>query len=643
MFRARFLGWWLVAATLLVYLPATRNGFVNLDDKDYVTENPVVQRGVTWSGIKWAFGAWHASNWHPVTWLSHMVDCGIFGLNPAGHHLINLLLHAVNAGLLFGLWLRLTGAKWASATVAAFFAWHPLHVESVAWIAERKDVLSTFFALLTLLTYVHGVRATGATGRLAGTRAYWLALIFFALGLMAKPMLVTLPFVMLLLDWWPLQRDRPAGWLLVEKWPFLLLAAAGCVITVLAQRAEAMAPLAKFSLGLRLENVVTAYATYLYLALWPARLAVFYPLIQPSWPVVVLAAGLLLGITGLVWRRAAAQPYLAVGWLWYLGTLVPVIGLVQVGDQAMADRYTYFPLIGIFLGCVWALADGGKRFPGARCSLGAVAILALGICVAMTERQLGYWRDSETLFRRDLAVARDSGAARLNLGEALQEDHRLAEALVEYQRALVLDPRRHEVYHNIGRILSDEGKPEAALEYCRRAVELDKNSAESRIGLGVVLGDLGRYEEAVSEFTAAAGLDAGSAAPHFQMGRALLRLGRDAEAVGQFEAALRREPDNLGMLLYTARVLAADRNAAGRNGREAFELAQRAAQLAGGQAVVLDTLAMACAETGRFDEAVRRARQALAAARAGGDREDAPDIEQRLELYEQRQPFRMAF
>ena len=643
MFRARFLGWWLVLATLLVYLPAARNGFVNLDDKDYVTENLVVQQGVTWPGIRWAFGTWHASNWHPVTWLSHMVDCGLFGLNPAGHHLVNLLIHAANAGLLFGLWLRLTGAKWASATVAALFAWHPLHVESVAWIAERKDVLSTCFALLTLLTYVDAVRAAGATGRLASTGAYWLAVIFLALGLMAKPMLVTLPFVMLLLDWWPLQRNRPAGWLLAEKLPFLLLTGAICVITVLAQRAEAMAPLAKYSLGLRLENVVTAYAAYLYMTVWPAQLAVFYPLIQPAWPVVGLAAVFLLGITGLVWWRAAAQPYLAVGWLWYLGTLVPVIGWVQVGDQALADRYTYFPLIGIFLAGVWALAECGERFPWIRRGLAAVAILGLGVCVAVTEKQLGYWRNSETLFTRDLAVAADNAAARLNLGEALQEDHRLAEALLEYQRALVLDPRRHEVYHNIGRILSDEGKAAEALEYCRRAVELDKKSAESRIGLGVVLGELGRYDEAAREFSVAAGLDAGSAVPHFQMGRALLKLGRDAEAVAQFNEALRREPENLGILLYTARVLAADRNSAGRNGSEALELAQRADRLVGGQAVVLDTLAMACAETGRFDEAVQWARQALAAAGAGGDREDVTNIELRLEHYEQRQPFRMAF
>ncbi len=366
--RARAIGLLLFLATLLAYLPALQNGFVNLDDKDYVTANPMVQRGVTWAGIKWAFAMWHASNWHPLTWLSHMADCSLFHLNPAGHHLVNVLLHAANAALVFALCLRLTIGLWTSAVIAALFAWHPLHVESVAWISERKDVLSTCFALLALLSYVRYAKATSDAEITNAAKPsplathhsspfWWLALFFFACSLMSKPMLVTLPFVLLLLDFWPLRRHLPVGRQLFEKWPFFALTLASCVITVFAQQTEAIAPLTKFPLSLRIENAVVAYAGYLLKTIWPVHLAVFYPM--PSvipWPTVAMAAAGLALISVFVWRVAKPCPYLAVGWLWYLGTLVPVIGLVQVGDQALADRYTYFPLIGIFLGSRWRQA-----------------------------------------------------------------------------------------------------------------------------------------------------------------------------------------------------------------------------------------------------------------------------------------------
>ena len=369
MSRPRLIGWLLVLLTLLAYLPVLCDGFLNFDDNQYVTENQVVQQGLSWPGVQWAFNSWHASNWHPVTWLSHMADCELFRLNPVGHHLVNLLFHAANAWLLFLLWRRLTAALWGSAMVAALFAWHPLHVESVAWVSERKDVLCTFFALLSLLAYA---RYVAQSPELAGSNpaerspsvlrrpssilrfpfppsvSYFLALLFFALALMSKPMAVTLPFVMLLLDVWPLARvaRSPGGsmvpvgasphrlessalplsrtvpnldvWrsLLLEKWPFFLLTLAGCVVTVLAQRAEAIAPLAKYSIGLRLENAVTAYADYLYKMIWPAHLAVFYPLLQPGWLAVALATAVLLAISALVAWRARFQPYLAIGWLW---------------------------------------------------------------------------------------------------------------------------------------------------------------------------------------------------------------------------------------------------------------------------------------------------------------------------------------
>jgi len=656
MSRPRSLGWLLIFGTLLAYLPSLRNGFVNFDDQDYVTENPMVLAGLSWKGLLWAFQTWHASNWHPLTWLSHMVDCDLFRLNPAGHHLVSLLFHAANVGLLFALWLRLTGAAWPSAIVAALFAWHPLHVESVAWVAERKDVLSTFFALLTLLSYVRWIKRAPAG---AGPRFYWLALLCFSFGLMSKPMVVTLPMVMLLLDFWPLGRfsqaasppDSGAGshfpWLalkglILEKWPFFLLSLASGVITILAQRAEAIAPLTKYSLALRLENVWVAYAAYVEKAFVPMHLAAFYPLIQPGPLALTLALILLGAISALAWWRIKSQPWLAVGWLWFLGTLVPVIGLLQVGDQALADRYTYFPLIGLFLSATFGLWHLAQHAHWLRAVLPAAAVLALAGCLTGTELQLRYWRNGQTLFTHALEVTPDNATSRLNLGEALQEEHRPAEALINYRRAIQLDPARFEVYNNLGGLLNDQGKPGEALEYCRMAVALNPGSSSSHNGLGVVLAELGQADEALREFFEAERLDARSSAPYFQSGRALLKLGRPAEAVRQFDQALRLDPGNLSRLIYVARVLAADPDPRARNGPEALALAQRAAQLGGaGQPVVLDTLAMACAELGRFDEASGWARQAVAQARAGGASEDATNMQQRLNLYEKHQPARI--
>ena len=403
----------LVLGTLAVYLPAAQHGFTLYDDGDYVTENPMVQNGLTWAGVKWAFTTWHAGNWHPLTWLSHMADCQMAGSNAGVPHCVNILFHAANAVLLFALLLRLTrlradasarqaGAIWPSAFAAALFAWHPLHVESVAWISERKDVLSTFFALLTLLAYTKAV--TSGKGQVTGkdtsrtfvmspvTRHLSLlpALLFFALGLMSKPMLVTLPFVMLLLDYWPLNRIRSSEFgtrnfikLLLEKWPFFALSAASCVVTFLCQHhGGAVATLENVPLDFRLENVPVAYARYLLKMIWPAHLAVFYPLDLLSGLEVAVAVAVLIAISGLAWRARRSCPYWLVGWLWFLGTLVPVIGLVQVGGASMADRYTYFPSIGIFLAVALGVRDGAERFQVSKPIVGTIAGLVLAACLA---------------------------------------------------------------------------------------------------------------------------------------------------------------------------------------------------------------------------------------------------------------------
>ncbi len=441
MLRARTFGLFLLLATLLIFLPSSLNQFINYDDEEYVVQNPVVNQGLSALGFSWAFASAHAANWHPLTWLSHMLDCDLFHLNPAGHHLVNTLFHAVNAAMLFALILRLTNplptAKeparepdnvWPAAFTAALFAWHPLHVESVAWVSERKDVLSTFFSLLSLLWYAHYAKKC-AQEQAAIDHARWpaldrdyaWALVWFVLALLSKAMPVTLPLVMLLLDFWPLNRwaggqnwIAPARNLLLEKLPFFVCSGIVCAITILTQH-HAESSFANVPLGARLENVVTAYVGYLGKMVWPFHLAIFYPY-KPviSQSVVVESALLLAAISWLVWRERRARPWLFVGWLWFLITLVPVIGLIQVGAQSMADSYSYFPSIGIFMAAVFSMQALAGHFPWLTRWLVAVSVAGLVACVLLTERQLGYWRDSESLFRHAIEVE-DSELARLDL------------------------------------------------------------------------------------------------------------------------------------------------------------------------------------------------------------------------------------
>jgi tetratricopeptide (TPR) repeat protein len=551
---------------------------------------------------------------------------------------------------------------WPGAFVAALFAWHPLHVESVAWISERKDVLSTFFALLSLLSYVRYAQkqsrvesrrssastATPALDPRPSTFDYSLALIFFALGLMSKPMLVTLPFVMLLLDFWPLQRFSLSAFrfpLLSEKIPFFLLTIISCVVTYFAQRNEAVASLAKVPLQLRFENSITAYIGYLFKTIWPVHLSVFYPLPgKISFLAVAASAAFLIFISALVWLERKRNPWLLVGWFWFAGMLVPVIGLVQVGDQAMADRYTYFPLIGIFIAAVFAFEEWVCRFRFQKIAGAVAGVVILSACLALTENQLRYWHDSESLFTHALAVTKDNALAHLNLGAAFEENGKSAEALSQYQQALALNPQRYEADNNIGKLLYEMNKPEEALSYCLKAVELNPKRASSHNSLGLVLVALNRFDEAMSQFFEAAHLDANYVAPRFQTGRTLLKLGRDADAIPFFHEALQIEPDNYPMLIYVARVLASDENSQIRNGTEALALAGEAVQLAGGaQPVALDTLAMACAEAGRFDEAIQQQQQAVKLAESASQTDDAVPMQQRLELYKNHQPWHESF
>ncbi|MGD0259054.1 MAG: tetratricopeptide repeat protein [Verrucomicrobiota bacterium] len=602
----------LAVLALTAFWRVTHNDFIKLDDRQYVTENPHVQGGFTWENVKWAFQAGYASNWHPVTWLSHTLDVRIFGLRPGWHHLINLLLHTANAILLFLVLNRMTGAVCRSAVVAALFAVHPLHVESVAWVAERKDVLSTFFFILTLSAYARyaagrrpgseGSGRLGRNGRLGEaslpSRLWYVATLgLFALGLMSKPMLATLPFVLLLLDFWPLGRSaewgmrgaesggsaRGRGWagLVAEKVPFFVLAAGSSVLTFLAQ-AKGHNVSIGLPLGSRIANAIASYLKYLGKTVWPADLAVFYPHPDIRYPVshqwagwkIALAALLLIAITVWALFRARRQPWFAVGWFWYLGTLVPVIGIIQVGGQALADRYTYIPLIGVFICLTWGAADslaslrpGGRDvspkgpfspapdgislgrlgeaslLSGAQVLLAAAGILAVTGCVLATQRQVKYWRNNLTLFEHALSVTANNAVAHYNIGTELEDQGNYDAAVAHFRTALEYDPSYADAHCSLGFALHALGKVDDALEQYQAAIRLKPWHAQARTSLGAILWMRGQREAAFEQYAEALRLKPDLAQAHYNLGIALTALGRFPEATTHLAEAVRLKPD----------------------------------------------------------------------------------------------------
>ena len=559
----------LAALTVVVYWPVKNCGFTNFDDPDYVTNNPDVFNGLSWRAVGWAFTHIHACNWHPLTWISHELDCQLFGTNAAGHHFVNLALHVANALLVFGLFRMTTGATWRSAMVAALFAWHPLHVESVAWISERKDVLSTFFGLLAMWCYVRYARATTGNAQCAGSRwrDYGLAVFFFVLSLMSKPMLVTMPFVLLVIDFWPLQRWglsrsglRSAGrTLLREKMPFLILAAISSVVTFYAQRASgAVVNLAARSFSERLPNVVQSYANYLSKLVYPKNLCAFY-FSQWEDSHIVLPTLVLIGISLLAIWTVRRRPFLAVGWLWYLGTLLPVIGLVRVGTQAMADRYTYLPSIGIFAATVWGGAEILAR--RSRPMVGFVCGMILFCFAATSWMQVGYWRNGLTLFERALDVGEASPLAHHNLGsELLEKVGRPREARQHFEAALELYPAYPEAHFSLGQALNLEGQFAEAERHYREAIRNKSDYAQAYYELGSLLVLKGRLDEARTNLTEALRLKPDYAPIRTRFGNLLWLQGEFREGLKQLREAVKSAPQYAEGQYHLATALAEQRN-----------------------------------------------------------------------------------
>ncbi len=612
-------GFAVVVLTLVAYSRAPHLQFLPLDDQGYVYENTHVRSGLSAAGIAWALTTGDQANWHPLTWMSHMLDVQAFGLDPGLHHVTSVAIHALNVLLLFLLLARTTGAVGRSAFVAALFGVHPLHVESVAWIAERKDVLSTFFWFLTMTAYVW-YAAAPSRWRLAVT------VTAFAFGLMAKPMLVTLPFVLLLFDVWPLgrlsitgalrekteaegqARKTPLVALLREKLPLFVLAACSSVITLFVQaRGGAVRSMDFLPVGARVAHALTAYTSYLVKAVWPSSLAVFYPLDRslPLWQPLA-AFGLLAVTTWWVLHVRRQRPYLMVGWLWYLGTLVPVIGLVQVGTQSMADRYTYVPLVGMFVMAAWGAPDLFSRLPARRIALPAAAAAIVLACTVVTYAQVAHWQDAWTLWTHTLAVTRDNEAAEIAVAAMLGMQGRPAEAVPHLEEALRIAPGSVRAHAGLGRALVELGRYQDAFDHLDYAVRHGGSSADVQDDLGMALAGLGKPVEAMQRYEEALRSDPSRPATHRHLGIALMMVGRVDEAISHYREGLRLVPDDpdlhndLGFALMTESKY-----------DEAKQEFGRALQIQPNTAAAHDNLGFVLGVEGRFDEAMAHLREAV--------------------------------
>ena len=528
----------LTIVTLLVYAPARHYDFIELDDPLYVRENPNVA-GLTPGNVAWAWTNRHGGFWIPLVWMSYMIDAAMFGPGPGGHHATNVALHLLNTLLLFWALVRMTGALWRSGFASALFAIHPLHVESVAWITERKDVLSGFFWMLAILAYTAYVRQRRAW-------RYAVVAACFVAGLLAKPMVVTLPLALLLLDVWPLGRYPTERWqtLAVEKLPLAAIALAGSIVAFFAQQeAGAVGNLQTYSPALRVSNALVSYVVYLRRTVWPSGLSLFYshPLAIPAWKAFG-AAALLVSISFAAVRAFRRRPAILVGWLWFLLTLLPVIGLVQIGLQSMADRFSYIPLVGIFVAAAWAIPDTGRV---ARVVLATSAVAVVGLYAAAARQQLSYWKDSVTLWTRttEIVLDVDSFRAHISLGDVLSAQGRTAEAIAHFTEAARVRPDSAEARHKLGLTLAGQGRIEEAATAFADAVRVDPRVAAAHADLGLALSTLGKHDQAIEQYTEALRLDPNQPETQNNLGAILAQNGRMREAIPHFTEAVRLRPD----------------------------------------------------------------------------------------------------
>ena len=665
----------LALVTAAAFEPVCKNDFIRqYDDATYVTENPNVKGGISLESIRWAFTAMYAANWHPLTWLSHMLDCEIFGLDSSRHHLINLLFHIANVLLLFYVFSKMTGAIWRSAFVAAVFAIHPLHVQSVAWVAERKDVLSGFFWMLTLAIYVW------YSGKPC-IRRYLLLVISFCLGLMCKPMLVTLPLVLLLLDFWPLgrwQSARSMFALITEKIPLLALSAASSVITFIAQqKGGSMRYAASWSFETRLANAMVSYMGYIGKMFYPSSLAVFYPqFVRKLGDLESVVSFLVLaGLSIVVLWQIRRRPYLAVGWFWYVGTLVPVIGLVQAGGQAMADRYTYIPLIGISIMVAWGGGEVLEKWRRLKIWAAILAGLVFCFLLTATRTQVGYWRDDYTLFSHAVKVTKNNYLAHYNLAKSLESKGEYGQAIENYKKVVQINRGDYGAYNNMGAIFLKEGQLDQAVASCEESLKIKPDYIAAIYNLGLAKLKQGKYEEAIAQFTRALEVKPDWPEAHNELGNAYIQLGKYDLAVKSYEEVLKFKPDyliamhNAGIaalkqgeydkaikyfhkvleqkpdwviaLKSLAWILATAEDSRFQNPTDAVKYAEKACRLTNyNDAALLDTLAAAYASAGNFDEAVQTAEKAFKLAESNKQEKLAREIQDHLKVYKTKQPWR---
>ncbi len=678
----------LILATLVAYEPVRRNSFVEYDDNDYIVNNPLVTSGITLESLGKAFTQPHFFMWHPLTTISHMLDYQLFGLNPLGHHLVSLLFHIVNALLLFWILNSLTGTMWLNAFIAAVFALHPVQVESVAWAAERKTVISGLFWLLTMAAYIRYAKQPGF-GR------YLAVLLVFGLCIMTKPVVVTLPFALLLLDYWPLERVRwgqknksvakiilnqkSTGWLVAEKIPLLGMSAFLSVMTFVAQRQGGVVPtLERMPMDYRIANMFLSYIRYIGKLIWPSNLAVCYPhphvTFSNLW--AIACAILFIAITVvIVYYIGRRRKYAAVGWLWFVGTLVPVIGLVQSGAQAMANRYMYIPMLGLLIIVGWGIKDYIDKQPKARIAAIILAGAALFSLLVLTRMQVKHWQNTLTLFEYTLNVTGDNPVAENGYGAALFNAGRLEEAQPHLRKAVRLAPAfpaaianlakvymeqgnynetvacldeiiKHnegtaDTYYNMGTALSLLQRYDEAIKYFKKALELNPNDPDTHKRMGIVLLVMGRNNEAIARLNDSLRIKSNQVEVYTNLGTAYSQLGQYEKAIQNWTKALELQPNSVDVLNNMGLALAAFGNVTAEKANQAIAYAHRACELTGyNNAEYLDTLGVAMAAAGKFEEAKTIAAQALNIAKTSGQEKLAGEIGNRIKLYEAGQPYR---